>query len=250
VEIISDPTQPSTGTGENGCTVALPIIPILSDPKPETPCEKTKALMQRPEVKAKVADLKTHTGPNEKGYKFMKDGTPPQEAPSGSDNYSVKLGDPSLLEGFHHTHPETGMFSPTDIGNVIKIAKFVTAGSSLSINDAWGGMIGPGGSHYIVSFTGSFSDLQEINFTEAQLDEWDKLQLIKKINWEQYNANYQEVVNGKTRLNAKGREALFFTTIKMMNIENKVTLQKIDENGNVFTLKENLDGTTTSVPCN
>lgn len=59
--------------------------------------------MQRPEVQAKVTDLKQHTGPNEKGYKFMKDGTPPQEAPPAlNSNYAVNIGFPSLLEGYHH----------------------------------------------------------------------------------------------------------------------------------------------------
>lgn len=250
VEIISDPTQPSTGTGENGCTVALPIIPILSDPKPETPCEKTKALMQRPEVKAKVADLKTHTGPNEKGYKFMKDGTPPQEAPSGSDNYSVKLGDPSLLEGFHHTHPETGMFSPTDINNMVQIARSISANSNLTINDAWAGMIGPGGSHYIISFTGSFSDLQNISyFSEAQLETWLGNQLSMSVDLTQNHPSFQEVINGKTYLNNKGRAALFFETLKLMELQNIITLQEIDQYGNAFIIKQNTDGSTIAVPC-
>lgn len=250
IQIPTDPTDPSTGIGENGCTPVLPIIPILTDPKPQTPCEKTKTLMQRPEIQAKVADLKQHAGPNEKGYKFMKDGTPPQDAPPApNSNYAVNIGDPSLLEGYHHTHPETGMFSATDIGNVIKIAKFITAGSSLSINDAWAGMIGPGGSHYIIRFTGTFSDLQGTNFTEAQLKGWDANQLSLSINYKQNKPIYQETVNGKTILNNKGREALYFATIKMMNLENKVTLMEIDENGNVSTIKQNTDGTTTAVPC-
>lgn len=48
--------------------------------------------MQRPEVQAKVTDLKQHTGPNEIGYKFMKDGTPPQEAPPAlNSNYAVYM---------------------------------------------------------------------------------------------------------------------------------------------------------------
>ncbi len=141
------------------------------------------------------------------------------------------------------------MFSSTDIANVIIIAKSITAGSSLSINDAWVGMIGPGGSHYIVRFTGSFSDLQGINFTEPQLKVWLGKQLSEAVNYTQNKPIYQETVNGKTLLNNKGREALFFATIKMMNLENRVSLLEIDQNGNVSTIKQNQDGSTNSIPC-
>ncbi len=83
---------------ENGCITGIPTQPNV--PR-TTPCEKTKTLMQRPEVQAKVTDLKQHTGPNEKGYKFMKDGTPPQEAPPAPNgNYSIYVGDTHYWKAF------------------------------------------------------------------------------------------------------------------------------------------------------
>lgn len=215
----------------------------------QNPCIKTKALLAKTEVTDKIQDLKHHAanGTGEKGYKFMKDGSPPQNAPPGTDNHSIYIGDPSLLQGYHHTHPNLGMFSATDINNLINISRYITAGGSgLTINDAWVGMIGPGGIHYIMRFTGSFSALQNINYDELMVDSWDANMLSSSVNYSQNKPLYQESFGV---LNSKGREVLFFKTLKEMGLENIVTLHEVDENGNVSKIQQDSSGETSSVPC-
>lgn len=211
-----------------------------------TPCEKTKAMLQKPEVQDKIADLKAHNGPNEKGWKFMKDGTPPQES-TQSGAHETNLGDPSLLLGGYHWHPNIGMFSPQDIAGLIEIARYQPVGSNTIASDAFSGLITANGIHYVIYFNGVQGDLPANPFEKSKIEEWNRQALSRSIDFSQNYSKFQESFGV---LNNKGREALFFDTLNRMGLNNKIILQEIDQNGNVSTIKLKSDGSgTESVPC-
>ena len=59
IEIPTDPTQPSTGIGDDGgCIIGIPIIPNLPNPK-STPCDKIKKVGKNSVTKNAMKHLKT-----------------------------------------------------------------------------------------------------------------------------------------------------------------------------------------------
>jgi len=114
--------------------------------------------------------------------------------------------------------------------------------------NAFLGLVAPNGVHYLIRFDGDHANLPPNPFSGFDLDGW---------NMEQYvlmqqlmnNSSYYSVVNGNKILNNKGLERILFKTLSKMNLQNKVILQKIDDNNKVSTVNKNSDGTTTSVPC-
>lgn len=168
IQIPTDPTDPSTGIGENGCTPVLPIIPILTDPKPQTPCDNTKTLMQRPEIKAHTKSLDSQSkAKNEKGYKVSITGV--VSPLIDGEEHRVNLGSATGQQGGGHNHTPDGikMFSATDIG--AKLLSYVVNYQESDYQNAFFQMVGsdasgscPGGwcyRNYIIRFTGNAQDL-------------------------------------------------------------------------------------------
>lgn len=217
----------------------------------QTPCEKTKNLLTKPDVQAVVSNLKNHLSSGaggEKGWKFNKVGNPTET--SNNSEHSVTVGDPSLINGTYHNHTGTkvDIFSATDIATLIEIARYQSIGNA---GNAFSGLVAPNGIHYVIYFNGSHADLPPSgSYSETDKDVWNiqmwRLQqkLIKE-------NDYYDNINGKKVINTKGLEVIFFDTIKKMGLNSKIILQKIDNlTNNITTVTQNSDGTIIPVPCN
>ncbi|HCA07877.1 hypothetical protein [Chryseobacterium sp.] len=83
----------------------------------------------------------------------------------------------------------------------------------------------------------------------SNIDEWNYFQIREQ--WDildnDTSGTYCNV--GENKLNSKGLEKIFFSTLKRMGLENKVVLQKINENNSVSTINLNSNGATDAVPC-
>lgn len=243
------PTDPSQPTDLNGCPTGIPTVPNLSTAL-QTPCEKTKEMLQKPQMQPIIDDLKNQANnlSGEKGYKIMKDGSPAQQTTDNSD-HSVNIGDPSLVNGAYHNHSglTVDMFSATDISTMLEISRYQGVGN---FGNAFLGLLACNDSHYVIRFKGSLaSELPTQPFSEGQLVVWNDAQ----VKYRDYLLNdpaYFSVQNGQKNLNSKGLEKIFFQTLKLMNMEGKVELQKIDSNNNVSIINQNLDGSIADpIPC-
>jgi hypothetical protein len=114
--------------------------------QPKNPCERTKAALQNPKVKAKTDEMKNQSklpssDPNrgETGYKFKTDGTPSPKIIGGE--HEVSLGDTGGYQGGYHNHTLDGikMLAPADIA---KMLQFAIAQPNGNISDGYMGMIG------------------------------------------------------------------------------------------------------------
>ena len=62
-------------------------------------------------------------------------------------------------------------------------------------------------------------------------------------------------INGNTYrnsagdLNEKGLEKLFFDTLTNIGLDNKVLLQRVDPNGTVYNVTQDISGSITATPC-
>jgi len=231
------------GGGSSGSGETTPT----NNNAPENPCEKTKNLMQKQEVKDVVNDLRNHlnsgTG-GEKGWRLNKSGPPTQTTENGA--HSVNFGDPSTMNGGYHNHTGTGvnMFSSTDISTLIEIVRYQNIGNA---GNGYMGIVAPNDIHYIMYFNGSHSDLPIDSYNERDLEDWNTAQAYWKDNLRVFERTTYSTNDGKS-LNSKGLEKIFFKTLKEMGLENKITLQKVDGN-NVFTINLQSNGIPNELPC-
>ena len=228
----------SCGGDIGGASTGYGYPPIGGGTPNTDPCSKTNTLMASTDVKNVVQDLKNHitsgTG-GEKGWKFNKAGGTSET--THNSGHSVNFGNPSLINGGYHNHTTTGArtFSATDISTLIEIARYNGANNP---TNAFMGVIIPGDMHYVIRFDGSQSNLPPFgSYSQQQIKQWNK---------EQWNKFVETI--GSIPMD-KLVEALFFDTLAKMGLENKVVLQKV-ENNNVFTINKNPDGSTTPIPCN
>ncbi|MDQ0780206.1 hypothetical protein [Chryseobacterium sp. W4I1] len=234
--------DPSVGSGGGGGSNTP------TPEAPQNPCEKTKALLENQEVNDVVADLKNHMASGiggEKGWKLNKNGPPTQTTENGP--HSVVIGDPSLLNGAYHNHTGTkvDIFSATDVDTLLEIARYQNIGNT---GNAFSGMVAPNGIHYVIHFNGRHSDLPASGaFSEVDLEVLKISQYRNQIKLlSDTSGIYCNSQTGK--LNSKGLEKLFMNTLKAMGLENKIILQRIDDDG-IKTIKQNIDGTLNPVPC-
>nr|WP_315028030.1 hypothetical protein [uncultured Chryseobacterium sp.] len=214
----------------------------------ENPCEKTKDLLQNQKIKAITDDLKNHmtAGKGEKGWRDNKTGDPTQTTQNSL--HSVNFGDPSTMNGGYHNHTGTGvnMFSATDISTLIEIARYQSVGNA---ENGYMGVMAPGDIHYVIYFNGNHNDIPTINsYSDLQIDTWNINQKIQSYKLLKVDS-FVNIVNGKKELNSKGLEQIFYSTLKSMGLDNKVTLQKVDDTNKISTVKMNSDGSTILDPC-
>ena len=89
--------------GEGSGVVLLPF-----NPNENNPCEKTKEMLQSPEVQAKLEELKNQSlVGGEKGFKVKADGTTSAMISGGS--HHVNTGDMTGHLGGYHNHTPTGI---------------------------------------------------------------------------------------------------------------------------------------------
>ena len=137
------------------------------------------------------------------------------------------------------------MLSPPDILALFNYAMNFNNGNT---GDAFFGMVGsdictacPGGYkyyNYVIRFNGTYQELAALVFAN-----WDRETLR-----DTYRTRASELSDNSLyydyqleNLKNIGLEKLFFDTLKNMSIENKVTLQRIDDDGTVqnITLENN-----------
>ncbi|WP_294284999.1 hypothetical protein, partial [uncultured Chryseobacterium sp.] len=254
--ILTQPQQPGI-TDADGCS-GIPTIPNLPDPR-NNPCSKTKALLNNPEVKTKLDSLKNKSlSKGEMGFKTQKDGTVTGYISGGK--HEVDMGVKSGYQGGYHNHTPAGipMHSPPDIdNNLLAFARAQPAGEH---KNAYFGMIVkkvctgcPSGYktyHYIIRFDGTYDD-SLTSFSQLDLD---------KLN-DNYSEKYGDLTDptgtyGTTYIDSTGKitneglEKLFFDTLREMNLENKIILQRIEEDGTINNIVMNSSGThVTATPC-
>ncbi|SHE49229.1 hypothetical protein [Chryseobacterium sp. OV279] len=216
---------------------------------PANPCEQTKGMLQDQKVQNIVNDLKGHMNSGaggEKGWRLNKIGAPTQT--TQNSKHSVNFGNPSTMNGGYHNHTGTkiDIFSATDISALIDIARYQNIGDA---ENGFMGLVAPNGIHYVIHFNGSHSELPVTGSLDNNIDEWNYFQIREQ--WDildnDTSGTYCNV--GENKLNSKGLEKIFFSTLKRMGLENKVVLQKINENNSVSTINLNSNGATDAVPC-
>lgn len=237
-----------SGSGGGGIPVGYPY--------PENPCEKSKSIMSKPDVQAKITELKNQSKiGGELGVKMKADGTTSPIISGGA--HEVELGDTAGYQGGYHNHTPTGikMLSPPDI---VKMLDFAMAQNGGNIQHGFMGMIGSekcstcqGGYryyNYMINFNGTVQELAGFLYNSN----WD-LESLKDDYQEREgklagNLSYVDYLGAD--LNNKGLEKLFFDTLKKMGMEGKINLQKIEDNGTIQNITLNSDGnSTTATPC-
>jgi len=184
-------------------------------------------MLQSAEVQNKLETLKNNSlTKNEKGFKVKADGT--TSAVIEGVDHEVEMGDFAGYQGGYHNHTPTGipMLSPPDIDNGLLKAARSQGNQGNAVNNSFFGMVKkevcsscPGGYkiyHYVIRFTGTYNDAL-VSFSQEKIN---KL----KDDYEMRYSFYES-------LGQAGLEKLFFQTIKEMNLENKVILQRVDETG-------------------
>ncbi len=250
-----DPITPDCGDSGPG-------IVIVNPQQSQNPCDKTKAMLAKPNVQQGINSIKAqalstlgNVYAGEIGFKEKKDGTiVPADVNS---NHKVVYNDVTDGYGGYHNHTatETHMFSPPDITETL----FGFAAAQNNVEDAYFGMIAaewcstcPNNVqyiHYVIQYTGAASDLGtggSYNFTSAQMTQF-LIDYRKKVNKLLKDPLYSN--NNGAILNNIGLEKLFFDTLKNIGINGKVNLQRIESNGVIKNITENSNGTINANPC-
>jgi hypothetical protein len=253
-ESFENPTDPVSSPGL--CGGGVPTQPNIGN-NPEDPCEKTKNVVYKPEVQSKINVLKVQAqlpavNPNggEKGFKINTNENLADA--SQTSKHEVNYGDLSGAYAAYHNHTLRGthMLSHRDIDILLTLVKH---NSVTGPSNAFHGMIaaeedGSGGFvylNYLIRFDGSYQEAVEHSFTDEKLDEIE--QKYKEYKNSLLNNSLNSNDGGFT-LNAEGLQKLFFQTTKLMDLENKVILQRVDNDG-VKTINLNSDGSTKAIPC-
>ncbi|WP_426476442.1 hypothetical protein ACP3T3_13925 [Chryseobacterium sp. CBSDS_008] len=223
---------------------------------PKNPCEKSKNILSKADVQAKITELKNQSKiGSEIGVKIKADGTTSGTIPGGG--HEVELGDTAGYQGGYHNHTPSGikMLSPPDI---VKMLDFSMAQPNGNIGDGFMGMFGsekcstcPDGYryyNYMATFSGTTQELAGFLYNTK----YDFVKLIKdyRDREKELSENLSYVDYLGADLNRKGLEKLFFDTLKKMGLEGKVNLQKIEDNGTVQNITLDSSGSsTTATPC-
>ncbi len=219
-------------------------------------CEKTNALLQKPEVQAGINELKTKSKQKDEfGFTIDDNGNPTALVP-GDENH-VDLGNNTGFPKHYHVHPpkKIKMLSVKDMLDLLTLALYQQPTGNQ--NNASSGMIGsticsacPDGYyyfHYIATFSGNPAELNQLvngtNWDEGKLIT-DYQRMYSKIRKEDQYTDY----NLET-VNYKGLEKLFFETLKNMGLENKVSLQRVDNDGTVNNINLDTNNEPNATPC-
>jgi len=234
--------------------------------EPEDPCDKTKAMLAKPNVQQGINSIKAqalstlgNVYAGEIGFKEKKDGTiVPADVNS---NHKVVYNDVTDGYGGYHNHTATGthMFSPPDITETL----FGFAAAQNNVEDAYFGMIAaewcstcPNNVqyiHYVIQYTGAASDLGiggSYNFTSEQIAKFEKdyLKIVRNLR-NTYISGNTYIKNTAGDLNEKGLEKLFFETLNSMNLAGKVNLQRIEANGTINNITLDSSNMPIKTPC-
>ena len=230
-----------------------------------TPCEKTKNILNRPNVQAGITTVKTQAlqtlsniNAGETGFKEKKDGT---TAPADiNSSHKVVYNDVTDGVGGYHNHTANGthMFSPPDIADTL----LGFAAAQNNVSDAYFGMIAaewcncpPSNKqflHYVIQYTGAAADLGtggNYNFTAAQMTQFenDYRKTVRNLKNTYINGNTYIQTSGE--LNEKGLEKLFFEMLNTMGLTGNINLQRVEANGTIYNVTLNSNNMPTGTPC-
>ncbi|REC56569.1 hypothetical protein DRF62_03170 [Chryseobacterium piscium] len=258
---LTSPPTLTTDPGDGNCS-GIPTQ--INLPDRTTPCEKTKALLEDPVVKAKIDSLeaqskKTGDDKGEKAFLYTND-SGSSDIIEGED-HEVNLTGYSGYNGIYHNHTPYGtkMLAPNDIRALYRTIVYKMT-PAVSPKEAFVGMVAyetcncPPNNyiyhHYLLRFNGDISKTGAIaNISEEEIeklrDDYRKLRIdLLKI------PSLRTGPSIVSELNAQGLEQLLFKTLEKMNIDpSQIILQKIEKNGTINNINLNSDGTTTPVPC-
>ncbi|MCD1116211.1 hypothetical protein [Chryseobacterium turcicum] len=186
----------------------------------------------------------------EKGFNIKADGTTSSIINGGE--HQVDLGSEAGWQGGYHNHTPTGIKMLS-----LKLLNYALAQPNGDFGDAFFGMFGseecstcPDGykyHNYIIRFNGTSQELEKYLFQTT----WDKVALSKdyqkRENSLSNNSAYTD--NDGKSLNQKGLEKLFFDTLKGMNMDGKVNLQRVDNEGIIQNITLDNNNQPTATPC-
>uniref|UniRef100_A0AAU6WQ24 Uncharacterized protein n=1 Tax=Chryseobacterium endophyticum TaxID=1854762 RepID=A0AAU6WQ24_9FLAO len=130
-----------------------------NNPDNQNPCEKTRNIVNNPQVKDSLNSLRNYaqnaSKKTERGFQQLKSGTLVSGNVNGNNQMYFGIGSSSL--GTVHTHqPGTiGIFAPQDIVTFLHIVREQDAND---LGNAYSGTVSSVGT-YFISFTGTASDL-------------------------------------------------------------------------------------------
>lgn len=264
------PNVPSNPCGSNigtvfyrlpqGCGGVTPDLPALDDP-----CQKTNDMLARPNVQQGIANIKSQAlqtlsniNAGETGFKEKKDGT----VVPADVNSAHQVVYNNITDGFggYHNHTATGihMVSPPDI-----VDSLFGYAAAQNVNDGVGnaylGMIAaescsscPNGIkyvHYVIRFAGTGTELANFVYSPAQMTQFIKDYRKTASDLADPYISGASYSNTTGDLNEKGLEKLFFDTLQNMGLTGKIVLQRIENNGNVYNVRQDSTGTITAIPC-
>lgn len=229
-------TSGSTGSGNSGSGSTGYPYPQIQ----QTPCEKTRNIVNNPQVKDSLNSLRNYaqnaSKKTERGFQQLKSGSLIAGSVNGDSQMYFGIG--SSSQGTVHTHqPGTiGIFAPQDIVTFLHIVREQNANE---LGNAYSGTVSSDGT-YFINFTGTTSDLPAA-MTEAQ----------EAIYVNNLVTDYKDYC--KLLLQAEGKkindlpsnqslEKLFNYLLNNMGLNGKITLIK-EQDGNTFTIEFNPDGT-------
>ncbi|KFF75275.1 hypothetical protein HX13_03250 [Chryseobacterium sp. P1-3] len=250
------------GSGPNEGT---PTIPTFSLASKASPCEKTKVMLNRPNVQQGINNVKGNaklsvTNPNigELGFKEKKDGT--VVLADINSAHQVVFKDITDGYGGYHNHTATGihMFSPPDI--VDTLFGFAAAQSVYDgVGNAYFGMIAgePCNTcpdnvkyiHYVIRYVGTGTELANFVYSPEQMKQILIDYQKKEAKLTNTSISGTSYINSAGDLNEKGLEKLFFDTLTNMGLDNKVVLQRVEPNGTVYNVTKDITGSITATPC-
>ncbi|WP_144280870.1 hypothetical protein [Chryseobacterium echinoideorum] len=250
----TDPTQVGL-VSPTGCYIGMPSEPIVRT----NPCEKTKALLESPDVEAKIKLMKDKSKiGGEIGVNIKADGTTSDTISGGA--HEVEMGDTAGYQGGYHNHTPTGvkMLSPPDIK---KLLNYAISQPNGNISNAFFGMVGSepctGNApscengfmyhNYIIRFSGTITELTQFLYNTN----WDDDILISDYQKTRIDLS-EDLSYAKYKfgpLNSNGLQKLFFDTLSNMGLNGKVILQRVDYDGTIQNIIENNNGGTTATPC-
>lgn len=263
------PNVPTNPCGSNLGTVFYRLAPGCGGggtlPGIDDPCEKTNAMLNRPNVQQGINNVKanakqTLTNPStgEIGFKEKKDGS----VIPADVNADHKVVYNNVTDGYggYHNHTASGihMVSPPDI--VDTLFGFAAAQSAADgVGNAYYGMIAaescstcPDGVkyvHYVIRFAGTGTELGGFVFSSTQMKQFIDDYMEAKSDLTSTIVNGSTYINSSGGLNEKGLEKLFFDTLKNMGLSGKVNLQRVEDNGAVYNIVQDSAGNITAVPC-
>lgn len=246
VQIPTDPNQPSTGIGDDGCQFIDPFIPNISIAQPNSPCGKVKSQFAKEKYKKKKDSIDKHEfykKDKETGFREQKNGDlldlPPSASTSNSDALTITITSNTI--GYTHVHLDdkpTGetneegaekikrkirIHSPADVNTLMSMANFNS--STGTFGDLYGTMLSRDGT-YVIKFTGTATDINTSFGTTKEIAE----------KWRSKFAKYFEKNVGRTN------ETNFLLFLKDEMQVNGISLFKVKNNGSVFEIKLNEAG--------